>query len=339
MNENRGKYKDLSENDVGEMQNGSFAAFLGSILKSASAVFPGPKELGVKFSLTLVGKMQKSEFSGLVAEMPVVAAIALRKQIGEKAAILTDIPTASMLAGIISGDKPVVKKSLGGDDLVSLFGALNPIIYALSSACEEALGSPLGTIENVDVSDPKNRKSLISELSESLCWAKASVKIANEKDGKLALVLPLDLVESLAASGVVAADIGVEEFEQDDIPSQDFDALYPQAEDVEMQAVEAEMQPVIAELPVEPSSQNIDLILDIQLRLAARLGQVEMPVGEILKLAPGSVIDIDRFVDEPIELLVNDRLIARGEIVVVQENFGIRITEIVSQKDRIKSLR
>jgi flagellar motor switch protein FliN/FliY len=84
--------------------------------------------------------------------------------------------------------------------------------------------------------------------------------------------------------------------------------------------------------------ENIDLILDIQLRLSARLGQVEMQIGEIMKLTPGSVIDIDRLVDEPIELVVNDRPIARGEIVVVQENFGIKITEIISQKERIRSL-
>ncbi len=89
----------------------------------------------------------------------------------------------------------------------------------------------------------------------------------------------------------------------------------------------------------EPSIENIDLILDIQLRVNARLGQVEMPIGEILKLAAGSVIDIDRFTDEPVELVVNDRLVARGEIVVVQENFGIRITEIVSKEERIESLR
>ena len=83
----------------------------------------------------------------------------------------------------------------------------------------------------------------------------------------------------------------------------------------------------------------MDLILDIQLRLTARLGQMEMPIGDIMKLAPGSVIDIDRFVDEPVELVVNDRPIARGDIVVVQENFGVRISEIISPKDRIRSLR
>jgi len=71
----------------------------------------------------------------------------------------------------------------------------------------------------------------------------------------------------------------------------------------------------------------------------ARLGRVEMPVGEILALGPGSIVDVGRLVDEPVELLVNDKLIARGDVVVVDERFGLRITEIVSPEQRIESLR
>lgn len=85
--------------------------------------------------------------------------------------------------------------------------------------------------------------------------------------------------------------------------------------------------------------QNLDMILDIELTVKARLGRVEMPIGEILALGPGSIIDVGHLVDEPIELLVNDKLIARGDVVVVDEKFGLRITEIVSPRQRIESLR
>ncbi len=84
---------------------------------------------------------------------------------------------------------------------------------------------------------------------------------------------------------------------------------------------------------------NLGLVLDISLRAVARLGQVEMPVSEILKLGPGSVIEIDRQIDEPIDLLVNDRLIARGEVVTIDEKFALRVTEIVSREERIRSLQ
>jgi flagellar motor switch protein FliN/FliY len=83
---------------------------------------------------------------------------------------------------------------------------------------------------------------------------------------------------------------------------------------------------------------NIDMVLDIRLVATARLGRVEMAIGDILALGPGSIIDVGRLVDEPVELLVNNKLIARGDVVVVDEKFGLRITEIVSPKERIESL-
>jgi flagellar motor switch protein FliN/FliY len=81
------------------------------------------------------------------------------------------------------------------------------------------------------------------------------------------------------------------------------------------------------------------MILDIRLVVKARLGRVEMPIAEILSLGPGSIIEVGHLVDEPIELLVNDKLIARGDVVVVDEKFGLRITEIVSTQERIESMR
>ena len=81
------------------------------------------------------------------------------------------------------------------------------------------------------------------------------------------------------------------------------------------------------------------MVLDIRLVATARLGRIEMPISEILALGPGSIIEVGHLVDEPVELLVNDKLIARGDVVVVDEKFGLRITEIVSPRERIESLR
>jgi len=87
------------------------------------------------------------------------------------------------------------------------------------------------------------------------------------------------------------------------------------------------------------NGDNLDLVLDIRLLATARLGRVEMPIGDVLNLGPGSILEIAHLVDEPIELLINGKLIARGDVVVVDEKFGLRITEIVSQRERIESLR
>jgi flagellar motor switch protein FliN/FliY len=85
-------------------------------------------------------------------------------------------------------------------------------------------------------------------------------------------------------------------------------------------------------------SGNLDLLLDIQLPVVVRMGQTEMQMGELLKLTPGSILELNRSADAPVELLVNGKLIAKGEVVVVDGNFAFRITEIESRANRIRSL-
>ena len=89
----------------------------------------------------------------------------------------------------------------------------------------------------------------------------------------------------------------------------------------------------------DPAPENLDVILGINLTATARLGKVEMPIGELLNIGPGSIVEVGHLVDDPVELLVNGRLIARGDVVVVDEKFGLRVTEIISPSDRIESLR
>lgn len=93
--------------------------------------------------------------------------------------------------------------------------------------------------------------------------------------------------------------------------------------------------------PVAASSvdtSNLDLLLDIELPVMVRMGQTEMPLGELLKLTPGSILELNRPADAPVELLVNGKRIALGEVVVVDGNFAFRITEIDSAENRIRSL-
>ena len=84
--------------------------------------------------------------------------------------------------------------------------------------------------------------------------------------------------------------------------------------------------------------RNLDLILDIPLRVSVVLGRTKRPIKDVLKIAPGSVVELDSLADEPVDILVNGTLVATGEVVVVNENFGVRITNIISTMERIKRL-
>ncbi len=87
-----------------------------------------------------------------------------------------------------------------------------------------------------------------------------------------------------------------------------------------------------------PSGQtNLNLLMDVQMSLTVELGRTKMYIKDILGLGEGSIIELDKLAGEPVDLLVNGKLIAKGEVVVIDENFGVRVTDIVSPTDRIKN--
>lgn len=86
-------------------------------------------------------------------------------------------------------------------------------------------------------------------------------------------------------------------------------------------------------------SRNLNLLLDIPLQVTVELGRTKRTVKDILELTSGSIIELDKLAGEPVDILVNNRHIAKGEVVVIDENFGVRITDILSQAERIHNLR
>ena len=96
--------------------------------------------------------------------------------------------------------------------------------------------------------------------------------------------------------------------------------------------------PEMSAAPVSSTDSNLDLLLDVNLALTLRFGQRVLTLREILDLASGSVIELDRQIHEPADLLLGDRLIARGEVVIVDGNYGIRVTEVQDQYARARQI-
>lgn len=89
-----------------------------------------------------------------------------------------------------------------------------------------------------------------------------------------------------------------------------------------------------------PSSDvNLDVVLDIPVNISMEIGRTKISIRNLLQLNQGSVVELDRLAGEPMDVLVNGTLIARGEVVVVNEKFGIRLTDIISPAERVKKLR
>jgi flagellar motor switch protein FliN len=122
---------------------------------------------------------------------------------------------------------------------------------------------------------------------------------------------------------------------------QNDDALMSALGELEGGAAGAEHAP--AELKEKPKAakapENLEFILDIPLRVSVELGRTKMMVRDLLQLGQGSVIELTKLAGEPMEIYVNDKLIARGEVVVVNEKFGVRLTDIISPQERIEQLK
>ncbi|MBQ7457422.1 MAG: flagellar motor switch protein FliN [Desulfovibrio sp.] len=106
------------------------------------------------------------------------------------------------------------------------------------------------------------------------------------------------------------------------------------------QAKDAEFKDMteIARQPRDKRNRELDFILDIPLNVSAELGRTRLMINELLQLGQGSVIELNKLAGEPLELYVNGKLVARGEAVVINEKFGVRLTDIISPVERVKQL-
>lgn len=126
--------------------------------------------------------------------------------------------------------------------------------------------------------------------------------------------------------------------------------MYQQPYQAQQQPAYNEHQPPTNVQPVQFSSfdansvpqgnpQNLGMLLDIPLKVTVELGRTKKQIKDILDLSPGSILELDKLAGEPVDILVNNKLIAKGEVVVIDENFGVRVTDILSQWDRIQKLQ
>jgi len=141
-------------------------------------------------------------------------------------------------------------------------------------------------------------------------WARVSVAWADGNPGQLLAGLSPGLIVQLAAPPPAATPV------QPEVPV-----------------------PMGEAPPAPPRSRTLDLLLDVDLPVSISFGKAELPMKDVLKLTTGSIVELNRSVNDPVEVLVNHCLIARGEVVVVDGNYGVRIQEIASRQDRLRSIR
>ncbi|MEI4768567.1 flagellar motor switch phosphatase FliY [Psychrobacillus sp. FJAT-51614] len=281
-------------------------------------------------------------------------------------------------AGLIGMNLLVIKQSdaaiiadlmLGGDGIDPQPQLSEIQLSAVQEAMNQMMGSAatsMSTVFNkkVDISPP-SIDLMNLEVGEGtdaipnedlLIKISFRLKVGDLIDSNIMQLLPLEfglkLVKSLMGEDEedqVAATIMEERVETAPSPSNQqpvkeqpqpqmqFTQPRPQAPQVEVQ--QAQFASFDAPSLTQSESRNLNLLLDIPLQVTVELGRTKRTVKDILELTSGSIIELDKLAGEPVDILVNNRHIAKGEVVVIDENFGVRITDILSQAERIHNLR
>ncbi|MEA3364928.1 MAG: flagellar motor switch protein FliN [Candidatus Hydrogenedentes bacterium] len=238
--------------------------------------------------------------------------------------MLTKLEDARQIVSAVLGEEPRNAPELADDEITAMKDIFDPSMGGGAGHFKEKYDKVV-ELQSVEIQMVSTEQSdeLLHVLGNTATVVRYSYEVPEIVDGGAALLLFSQAVEDTVPLEALTGESAEDEVE--DIVEGRFGA-----------PAVAEEGPSVASR--EPPG-NINMILDIALTVTVRLGRIEMPLGRVLELGPGSIIEVGHSVDEPVELLVNNKLIARGEVVVVEEKFGLRITQIVSPTERIESLR
>lgn len=302
--------------------------------EQAQSVISNVLNLEIKFSISKCEGTNQETIKEAVK--PPVLSITLPFEGGVKGemyAIITTKDVAVLSDTMMMGDGSAEYTEDHKDAISELFNQITGAFAAsLSGHYEDSIST--GTIEakEYDFSD----SSVPFENSDMVLM---TMKITDKDESAMSFIVPQELSTQLmkglkeARGGDEGESVGLSESEVDDLTQLSTDIS---------EIGEAEggfKETPLAESTAQAPNENVNMLLDVEMNVSIELGKTDMSIKRILELSAGSIIELDRMAGEPVDLMVNNKVVAKGEVVVVDENFGIRIVSLVSPEERIRSLR
>lgn len=287
------------------------------------------------------------------SEIPkIVTTIAFKEGLIGKNVLMIDVEDAVIIADLMMGNdgKNIEDKEISELEMSAVSEAMNQMIGSASTA--------MATMFNrrVDISPPKvkkweNAKEAALDMpnqEEMVCTTSFRISVEGLLDSEIMQILPLDTVMEIAdimlgdEAEVIHGREGMEihPVKDDTVARREETLETKEAPIAESDAITIQ-KPKYQELSrneTKHSPRNLDLIMDVPLDFSVVLGKSKKTIKDILSLSTGSVVELDKMTDEPLEIYVNGKLIAEGEVVVINESFGIRITNILSKEQRVQHL-
>ncbi|MEH7308465.1 flagellar motor switch phosphatase FliY [Neobacillus drentensis] len=333
--------------EIGNIALGSSTTALSSLLNQR-----------VEITTPVVAVIEQDRIEEVISEKHVAVHVDYTEGIRGKNLLMIKENDAKIIANLM----------MGGDGTL-----LDPELSELHlSAVQEAMNQMMGSAatsmstmfsQKVDISPPtidilgfppKKLKELDEEIILEISFR---LKVGNLIDSNMIQFIPLsfgkDMIEKILSISEPPATKSVEVEKQvnyvqeqtatvQSIPSTSYDGASV-THSMTNPPPSANVQKVeFASFSDAPSSSsyagNIDMLFDIPLEITVELGRTRMQIRKILELGPGAVIQLDKLAGEPVDILANNKLVAKGEVVVIEENFGVRVTDIISPIERISKM-
>ncbi|MCY7783642.1 MULTISPECIES: flagellar motor switch phosphatase FliY [unclassified Bacillus (in: firmicutes)] len=349
---------DLSEmerdaiGEIGNISFGSSATALSTLLNQK-----------VDITTPSVTVIPRSKISDAFPEPYVAIEVNYTEGFSGSNLLVVEQNDAAIIADLmIGGDGKGADPSLGEIHLSAVQEAMNQMMGSAATSMSTVFSKKIDIspprVELLDVTEEKGTDRIPDD--EMLVKVSFNLKVGELIDSSIMQLYPLtfakDLISSLMNSGSAEEDttpLPNVTYEQPKEPVTPEPRIEPQQQQPQQppkrqgtakKAAPVQVSPVefSAFDPNEASQapiNNLDMLLDIPLSITVELGRTKRSVKEILELSAGSIIELDKLAGEPVDILVNQRIVAKGEVVVIEENFGVRVTDILSQAERINNLK
>ncbi|AGL49605.1 chemotaxis protein CheC [Thermotoga maritima MSB8] len=307
--------------EIGNIAMGSAATTLSMILgRDIHITVPTVREEKMK--------NVKSDFSG----EQVVVSVEYTEGLEGLNVLVLDKKLVAVIADLMMGGSGEVETEELDEIKLSAVGeAMNQMMGSAATSLSELLGITINIsppkVEILNFDDPNTQFPPVTDNPEKdVAVVEFEMEIEGLPKSKFYQVISADLVKKMYEYFTKKQSEAAEKKEK------------KEEKKVKVEPVEfAELKPSETR-KTEVPSDKLELLLDIPLKVTVELGRTRMTLKRVLEMIPGSIIELDKLTGEPVDILVNGKLIARGEVVVIDENFGVRITEIVSPKERLELL-
>ncbi len=342
---------ETEESDIGSEEKDIMEEVGNMTMSASAAALSNLTGRNVQIKVSEISAISLGELTAGIESSYVSLHVPFKKGLKGNNMLVMEIADASIIANLMmGGDGGDQREELSEIEFSAVSEAMNQMVGTASTSIAKLLSRA------VEIDPPmtqiwKNGEEIsILGVSNDTTMVRISSRLIVEDliDGEMMQLYTLDAVKEIAETalhGIGEIESETEKSEKPYVQEHKVNGE-PMTEytDSKMEYKESNVkiqEPVFAELKKQPrqrAPRNIELILDVPLELSVVLGRTKMSIKDILALEPGSIVELNKLVEEPLEIFVNGKRTALGEVVVVDEKFGIRITDILSAEDRARKL-